>query len=178
MAEAVISDERETNVKPDGFEMAVGPLLADGYRVALAILRDHAEAEDALQEAALNAWRSFHQMRGDETAARAWFLAIVSNRCRSRFRSGWWRRGRAAGGDVNLDRLESGRHESVVELRTDLAGALGRLTPDQRAALCLYYQLDLPQAEVARILGVRVGTVKSRLSRGVQTLRAAIEEQN
>ena len=61
--------------------------------------------------------------------------------------------------------------------RADLAGTLGRLTPDQRAALFLFYQLDLPHQEVARVLGVRPGTAKSKLHKAVVRLRALMNEE-
>jgi RNA polymerase sigma-70 factor (ECF subfamily) len=160
------------------FESSLRGLLEDGFRVALAILRDPREAEDALQDASLDAWRNHHRFRGEAGALRSWFLAIVANRCRSRFRQSWWRRGRPVGADPSLDRIEGRRHEAVVELRADLAVALGRLTWNQRAVLCLYYQLDLPHEEVARVLGIRVGAVKSRIHRATRALRDAIKEQN
>ncbi len=160
----------------EDFDARFRPLLVDGFRLARAILRDGPEAEDVLQEAALSAWRNYPRFRGDDRMARAWFLAIVTNRCRSRLRSSWWRRGKALGGDRALERLEARRHEASIELRTDLAVAVAQLTWDQRAVLYLYYELDLPQEEVARILTVRVGTVKSRLNRAVKVLRTALGE--
>jgi RNA polymerase sigma-70 factor (ECF subfamily) len=72
--------------------------------------------------------------------------------------------------------LEARRHETSIELRADLAVAVAQLTWDQRAVLYLYYELDLSQVEVARILAIRVGTVKSRLNRAVKVLRTALEE--
>ena len=77
----------------EDFEARFRPLLMDGFRLARAILRDGLEAEDVLQEAALNAWRSYPRFQGDDRMARAWFLAIVTNCCRSRLRSSWWKRG-------------------------------------------------------------------------------------
>lgn len=64
-----------------------------------------------------------------------------------------------------------------MEWSADLQSALARLTWSQRAVLALYYQLDLPQEEIARVLGVRTGTVKSRLSRATAALRTAIHQE-
>jgi RNA polymerase sigma factor (sigma-70 family) len=59
-----------------------------------------------------------------------------------------------------------------------MSRVIGALTPDQRAALVLRYQLDLSQEEVARVLGVRLGTAKSLLHRAVLRLRASMNEEN
>jgi RNA polymerase sigma-70 factor, ECF subfamily len=158
------------------FEARFQPLLQDGFRIALAILRDHEEAEDALQEATFSAWRSYRRFRGDDAAARVWFFTIVTNQCRSRLRSSWWRRGRALGSDPRLDQLESRPQEVDIERRADLEKALVKLSWNQRAVLCLYYQLDRPQTEIAGILGIRQGAVKSRVHRAVQALREALDE--
>jgi RNA polymerase sigma-70 factor (ECF subfamily) len=148
----------------------------DGYRVALAIVRQRQEAEDALQEAAEAAWVNRLQVR-DPNAMRAWFLAIVTNRCRMRLRSSWWRRGRAVGADPGLDDVAGPSHEDMVETRVDLRRALIGLSWDQRAVLAMYYQLDMPQEDIARALRIRVGTVKSRLSRATAALkRVALED--
>ncbi len=75
--------------REEEFDELVGPHLEAGYRTALAILRDPDEARDAVQEAALKAWRRLGQLR-DGRSARAWFLAIVANQCRSTRRGRWW----------------------------------------------------------------------------------------
>lgn len=173
---SIDDDRAKSPVAPDDFEIRFKPLLADGFRVASSILRDSQEAEDVLQEAALHAWRSYARFRGDDRAARAWFLTIVTNGCRTRLRSSWWKRGRASGGNWSLEHLTVRSHDRSVELHADLETALAQLTWGQRATLCLYYQLDHSQEEVARILGCRVGTVKSRLNRAMRALRVALEE--
>jgi RNA polymerase sigma factor (sigma-70 family) len=158
------------------FEERLEALLGEGFRVASAVLRDQHEAEDALQEAALVAWRKQSQLRSDGEGIRSWFLAIVVNRCRTRFRSKWWQLGRPTGAP-RTEPAGLGQPITAVETRLDLGRALARLTWDQRAVLYLYFVLDLPQSEVARVLGIRMGTVKSRVSRAVARLRRVIEEE-
>ena len=60
------------------FDSLFGPLVEPAYRLALVMLRDSHEAEDAVQEAVFRAWRNLRRLR-DEDALRAWFLSIVTN---------------------------------------------------------------------------------------------------
>jgi RNA polymerase sigma factor (sigma-70 family) len=169
--------ERSAAMAQDTFEASIDALLTDGYRVAFAILRHRQEAEDVLQDAAANAWAKRQHVH-DPAAMRAWFLTIVTNSCRMRLRSSWWRRERVLGGDLALDRAEGLRHEVTVETRIDLTRASANLTWEQRAVVAMFYQLDMPQEDIARVLRIRIGTVKSRLSRAITTLRQAMSEEN
>lgn len=151
------------------FERLVEPLLHPGFDLACAVLRDRAAAEDAVQEAAVRAWRAFPTLR-DQGRARAWFLKIVLNQCRATMRTRWWR------SHLLADHVEgeTASADAGAELRIDLERALQVLSREQRAVLFLAYQMDLPQEEIARILDVRLGTVKSRLHRAVARLRSAL----
>jgi len=153
------------------FERLVEPLLHPGFDLACAVLRDRAAAEDAVQEAAVRAWRAFPSLR-DESRARAWFLKIVLNQCRATMRTRWWR------SRLLADHVEGAvaAPDAGAELRIDLERALRVLNRDQRAVLFLAYQMDLPQEEIARVLDVRVGTVKSRMHRAVARLRAVLPQ--
>jgi RNA polymerase sigma-70 factor (ECF subfamily) len=160
LAQAVAADDHLV------FERVLEPLLHPGYDLAYAVLRHRQSAEDAVQEAAVRAWRAFASLR-DEERARAWFLKIVLNQCRATMRTRWWR------SHLLSDRVEGPAPASDAgpEVRVDLERAVRVLNRDQRAVVFLAYQMDLPQEEIAAILGVRLGTVKSRLHRAVARLR-------
>jgi DNA-directed RNA polymerase specialized sigma24 family protein len=87
-------------------------------------------------------------------------------------RTRWWRsRLLTEGVDGVVAAPDAG-----VDLRLDLERAMRALNRDQRAVLFLAYQMDLPHDEIARVLGVRLGTVKSRLHRAVARLRSALPD--
>ncbi|MFG1761842.1 RNA polymerase sigma factor SigM [Micromonospora parva] len=141
------------------------------WAVALRTLGDREEAADALQDALLSAHRAAARFRGD-SAVTTWLHRIVVNACLDRIRR------RQAHPTVPLpdgNRAEDGSgtgrsepaapatdHDTVLVVRE----ALAALPVEQRAALVLVDVQGYPVAEVARILGVAEGTVKSRCARG------------
>jgi RNA polymerase sigma-70 factor (ECF subfamily) len=146
--------------------------LADpAYRLALAMLRDRSAAEDAVQEAALKAWRKIRTLREGTTSARPWFLTIVANQCRSMLRGRWFR-----GQLLEQPAGVAETFESRVLDASDLRREMARLSEPQRLALILYFYLDLPLAEVARILGVQPAAAKSRVYRAARALRPGLAE--
>ena len=104
-----------------------------------------------------------------------WFFTIVANQCRARRRAPWWRLGRP-GDEEPAGTVAS--HEDGVVLRDELGRAFSRLSAEQRAVLVLTFDLDLSQEDIARVLGIRAGAVKSRLHRGVRRLRSMLDEEN
>lgn len=151
--------------EPD-FDAVVGPHLEAGYRTALAILRDPDEAHDAVQEAAFKAWRRLRQLN-EAASARAWFLAIVANQCRSMRRARWW-------SVIRLPQVES----QVDEFRsdsTDVERALAKLPSEDRLALFLHFYLDLPLDEVGSVLGLSAAGAKTRVYRAAKKLRPDLE---
>jgi RNA polymerase sigma-70 factor (ECF subfamily) len=154
------------------FENLLTSCSTQAFQLARAMLGDAQEAEDAVQDAALKAWRRFHQFRSD-ASFNTWFLAIVANQCRSMRRTRRWQLRRGP----ELVDLELPGHEAGTVSRMDVQSLVARLPRDQRALIYLYFGLDLPQAEVARILRLRTGTVKTRLHRVVARLRRAVDEE-
>ena len=153
------------------FEAVLRPLIEPGYRLAFALLRQREAAEDAVQEAALRAWRSRAKIRPELGTVRPWFLAIVANQGRMARRSRWWsvlRYGVMPEPRGPGDDLETG---------FDLRLAIERLPHRDRLLVHLYFALDLPVAEVAQVLGIGVGATKSRLHRVVRRLRPELDPQ-
>jgi RNA polymerase sigma-70 factor (ECF subfamily) len=158
--------QRATQGDADSFAALLDPLLQPAYRLAAVMLSDRMAAEDAVQEAAVKAWRSLGQLRGEESSLRPWFLSIVANECRMTRRRRWW-------AVVKLAELESDRRNALSqEETTDLRRAVSRLSPDERLPLVLYFYLDLPLDEVARTLRVSPAAAKSRIYRAAKRLRA------
>ena len=152
------------------FARLLDPLWDPAYRLAFAMLGDREAAEDAVQDAGLNAWRSVGRLRRTTPSLRPWFLTIVANQCRSTRRAPWWR-------VIRLPNLpdRAGRSGSGVDDRLDLESALRSLNDQQRLVLALHYYLDLPIDEVALTLGVSPSAAKSRVIRAVRALRPALQ---
>jgi len=166
LAEAAAGD-------PAAFDALLAPLLDPAYRLAVVLLGDRTEAEDAVQEAALKGWSHLGQLRGDRGKLRAWFLSVVANECRMSRRRGWW-------GVLRMAEVEPpGRPDEDDMVRgMDLERAIRRLPAEDRVALFTHYYLDLSLEESARVMGVSLGTAKSRIYRAARRLRpgVALEE--
>jgi len=153
------------------------------FTLALHLLGDRDEALDVSQEVFLRVFRTLSRFRG-QSALRTWIYRIVVNQVRNRQR--WWRR-RHRTSQVSLDAylerfgdLASKREvlpDRQVASRETAAliwAALDRLPFDQRTALVLREIDGLRYEEIAYTLGVALGTVKSRLTRARQALRAEL----
>ncbi|GAC1654170.1 MAG: sigma-70 family RNA polymerase sigma factor [Candidatus Dormibacteraceae bacterium] len=171
---AVMSRERDLVDAAAGsavaFDALIAPLLDPAFRLAMVMLGEHADAEDAVQEAALKCWGRLRQFHGEGGAFRAWFLSIVANECRMARRRPWWSVLRS--GDGPPLAVDSAEDAAIDNL--DLRRALAQLPPEDRLALFAHFYLELPLAESARVLGVPLGTAKSRIYRAARRLRPGV----
>lgn len=173
-----------------GDELACATLVGDHqrmvYQLALHLLGDQNEALDLSQEVFLRVFRTLHRFRG-QSALRTWIYRIVINQACNRQR--WWRR-RHGSDQVSLDEHVRGHGELAAandaaspdrmlgrkELASRIWRALDRLPFDQRSAIVLREIDGLSYEEIAYTLGVAVGTVKSRLARAREALRAELRD--
>lgn len=141
-------------------------------RYAYALLRDHDLADDLVQdtlERALSRWR----LRRDDGDLRAWLFAIQRNLYVNR-----WRQHRRRGTAITLDEVPTQgtapNQEAVLEVH-DVLAAMDHLPEEQKSLLLLVGVEDFSYDDAARILGMPIGTVMSRLSRARQRLRAIVD---
>ena len=146
------------------FEELLAPLVEPAFRLAMTMLKDTSAAEDAVQESALNAWRHLGRLRNG-VALRPWFLAMVANECRDARRTRWWSVQRFA----HIVQKEA--RDQLWADRMDLDAALDRLPRHHLQVLVLYYHLDLPIDEVARVLRCSEGAARQRIHRALNALR-------
>jgi RNA polymerase sigma-70 factor (ECF subfamily) len=153
---------------------AFAELLRPEYRAAVrlanALLHNLDEAEDAVQEAAIKAWRKLGNLR-EGSPLRPWFLAIVANECRNVQRTKWW------SGRTNEDVPELEADATDVAAAVDLQRALVHLDYDQRLVLVLRYYMDMPFAEIALTLAISPKAARSRVERAVNRLRPILRIQ-
>lgn len=148
---------------------SIGPLTG----LARLILRDDYAAQDAAQDACIQAWRSLPGLR-DVDRFDAWMHQLIVRACLQSIR----RNKRVVAAEIRLtpaDEPTITGTERTVDIHDQLERALARIPAEQRAAVVLVYYLDLPVADAAEAMGVPLGTAKSRLNRATQALRAAIE---
>ena len=154
--------------------MLVEQHTARCHRIACAIVGE-ADAGDATQDSLVAAWRELPRLR-DPDRFGPWLGRIVVNRCRNILRQ----RSRRPS-SVGLDAARglgsfSPDLRDQVETRMVLDRAFERLTFDQRVVLALHYAAGLALSEVALVLRIPDGTVKSRLAAGLARLRAALAD--
>jgi RNA polymerase sigma-70 factor (sigma-E family) len=153
----------------------VGRLYDDNFtslrRLAFALVGEAAVAEEIAQEAFVRLYASWRRLDRLEHAP-SFLRKIVLNLCRSRGRR------IAAGRRIEpLLRGPSSVDQPDVALRLDIWTALGSLPQRQRTCMVLRYLEDLPEAEVADLLGCSLGTVKSQLHRARQKLGPLLREE-
>jgi RNA polymerase sigma factor (sigma-70 family) len=147
------------------FEEAFEELYLRAYGVAYQLLGRRSEAEDVAQETLA---RAFVRWRKVRSYAEAWVVRVAGNLAIDA-----WRDRQRVDTDADTER----RTESApgpTGQRVDLHRALDGLSRRQREVIVLRFLADLPEADVARVLGCSVGSVKQHASRGLAALRSAM----
>lgn len=162
--------ERARHGDVSAFEVLVRAHQEVAFRTAWISSGAADDAEDAAQEAFMKAFAALPRFRAG-AAFRPWLLTIVANEARNRRRSA----GRREALTLRApDRGVEASPEATVlatETRRALLDAVNRLPDADREVVSYRYLLELSEAETAAVLGVPVGTVKSRLFRALDRLR-------
>jgi RNA polymerase sigma-70 factor (ECF subfamily) len=159
------------------FRRAPHPIEAEIPRLrrfALALTRDRETADDLVQDCIARALAAWGTRRGDDAALRPWLFTILHNRWRNRQQREWARPDRVSLEDAGEGPETSGGQWERLALR-DLDSALARLSEEQRSLLLLVGVEGLSYEEAARVQGIPVGTVMSRLARARDRLRQLLD---
>lgn len=150
----------------------------DVYRLALSILDDPSEAEDATQEALLSALRSLNSFHG-ASSLKTWLYSITVNVCRNRLqRHKRHERLTQTLGEVLRVRSTPSVEEDAIQHETNekLWHMIHSMDEKHRIPVVLRYYHDLSVAEIAHILQIPEGTVHSRLNHARRQLHAVLKE--
>jgi RNA polymerase sigma-70 factor (ECF subfamily) len=171
-----VTNSRPIEVADPSKRGAAFTALADehldrAYRLARAILRDPAEAQDATHDAFVQAWLKWSTLR-DPALFDRWFDRILVNICRNRLQhASRWR-----ATDISAEvAMATGDPFGQAHDRDLIGNAIGTLSPDQRIVVALRYYADLTIDEIASRLGIPSGTVQSRLHYALKRLHVAID---
>ena len=164
--------ERARRGDHDAFAELAAAAISRLDTAAWLILRDVEQAKDAVQNALVRAWRDLPTLR-DPDRFDAWLHRLLVRACIDEARR--LRRHRV---DVELTTIHDPAVtglESVIADRDELERGFLRLDPEMRAVIVLHHYLDLPLPSVATVLGIPLGTAKSRLHRALGLMRAALD---
>jgi RNA polymerase sigma factor (sigma-70 family) len=170
--------ERVKRGDVDAYETLVQRHQVSAYRTAYLVAGSASDAEDAAQEGFVKAFYAIDRFRSG-SAFKPWLLAIVANEAKDRRRSTSRREAvalRLAESRPAGNAAPSPEEAALARAEAErVVSALGHLGEDDRLVIGYRYFLELSERETAVALGVRRGTVKSRLSRALGRLRAQIE---
>ena len=159
-------DKVEQRRKLEWFYSKIVEIQADMYRFSYSILKSSDMCEDAVHNAIIKAHDNLQQLR-DERAFRAWMFQIIRNEClallnkQKRF--------------LPLEDETVMEETASIEERIDIGHAVLQLSRKHREVVALYYSYEYSVAEIAVILKISQGTVKSRLARARKELRRIME---
>jgi RNA polymerase sigma-70 factor (ECF subfamily) len=145
-------------------------LVGRGYALAFTMLNDRAAAEDAVQEAAIKAWRKLPSLR-ERSAIEPWFFSIVANECRSVRRGRWW----SVLKFPELRKDSSAQEQDASAL--DLDRALDRLSAEERLPLLLHFYMDMTFDQVGNVVGISMTAARSRIYRALDRLRSDLQSE-
>lgn len=168
---ALVARARSGDV--EAFGHLVDRYYDDCTRFARRMLGNRHDAEDALQEAFVNAYQALSRYH-ERDAFRGWIYRIVLNECRRLAARRWRSERRLVHDDVTLERLP-GREDGAADLRDQLQLSLARLEPILREALLLKYGEGLEYAEMARLTGASIPALKMRVKRARDQMRPLLE---
>jgi len=163
-----VQQQLQTRRYTEAFELLMDRYQEKVFRLAISILRNTERAEEVTQDIFLKLWRALPAYNG-RAAPATWLYAIARNTCLSAVRSSAHRR------TLPLTVSETPQQPESVSTHAEIMQLVDRLPEAQRQVITLYYLEDRDVTEVARMLDLSEGTVKSHLHRARRALANMME---
>lgn len=144
----------------------------DLYRFALCMLHVREDAEDAVQDAAISVYKHMLRIKKEESF-RSYFFTVLANECRARLKK------RENDKKVSLDDIEpilADASDENLLLSLELQQAVSKLKDEERTVVLLSSVAGFNSSQIANIMGVTNGTVRSKLSRSLRKLREELSK--
>jgi RNA polymerase sigma-70 factor (ECF subfamily) len=175
MDEEVVLVRRAKKGDRENFSQLVKNYTTKAYRIAFALLRDQADAEDAVQDAFVTAYRSIAKLQKEESFG-SWLCRIVTSRAYDIMRKRKRRREVVSGERLSdVEQLPS--HSDSWDLSLDLRWAIEHLPETHRLVVLLHYAEGATTDEIGYILDRPPGTVRRILSESYRLMRHYLEEE-
>jgi RNA polymerase sigma-70 factor, ECF subfamily len=155
----------------DAFEWIVTTFSTDMAQVCFVVCGDHALAEEAVAGAWPLAWRRLDTLR-ETDRLKSWLISIAANQARQIARS----RRRRAVREIPVSTIEEPTSSTEHDAHIDLADALSRLEPEDRALLALRYVAGFDSNELARATGLTPSGTRARLARLLDRMRTELSD--
>jgi RNA polymerase sigma-70 factor, ECF subfamily len=163
---------------PAAFEVLYERHSKVSFSLAYRIMGTRNAAEDVVQEAFLNLWRSGARFERSRGSVRTWILGIVHHRAIDALRRATVHDKRRTSDEGLEERVESGERTDAEVARRDEAAhvraAMHTLPPEQSQVIELAYFGGFTQSEIASMLGAPIGTIKGRMRLGLEKMRAGL----
>ena len=164
--------------RPEAFELVYERHAGAAFSLAYRMTGRRSAAEDVVQEAFLNIWRSGARYERTRGSVRTWILGIVHHRAIDALRRSSVHDQRRASDEGLEERLEASERTDVEAARRDEArtvrAAIESLPPDQSRVIELAYFGGFSQSEIAEMLDTPIGTIKGRMRLGLEKMRVAL----
>ncbi|MEM0968413.1 MAG: sigma-70 family RNA polymerase sigma factor [Verrucomicrobiota bacterium] len=148
------------------------------YSLALKMLGDEGEAEEVIQDVFTSVWRKTSSFRPERAKLFTWMTALTRNRCIDRLRSRQRRLPKQVGeGSEEVDVRTAVDDLFAREQADQVRSAIRTLPPDQRRAIQLAFFQGYTYSEVSQMLGIPLGTAKSRIRYAISRLRTELEKE-
>ena len=158
----------------EAFTMLIEEFKLPMYKTAKAILKDEDDVCDAVQDALISIYRNLGSLKNDDYL-KTWIIRITINKCYDLIT-------KRNSNNKKIVEMQSEFNEVTYstenqETKTDLERALSLIDNDLKIVTVLYYYDDIPVKDIADIMGIPVGTVKSKLSRAREKLYEILKQE-